>query len=62
VPKHDHEEAQRTLVCGALVALLGSFGEVQRAGLVGWCIIWCISFSWRVHRDSRGSVGHAFFS
>lgn len=35
VPKHVHEEAKPTLLCGSLVVLLGSFGEVQSAGLVG---------------------------
>lgn len=37
-PKHEHEEAQPTLVCGALVVLLGSFGEVQSEGLVCWLV------------------------
>ena len=70
--KHDHEEAQQpTLVCGVLVSLLGSFGELQSVvGLVGWLVwllhfvgaFWFLFFSWLMDRDNRGLASHAFSS
>ena len=61
--KHDHEEAQQpTLVCGAFVSLLGSFGELQSVvGLVGW-LVWLLHSFFIVLRSSTGKYLEPSFS